>query len=432
MWDRLGHIGALQLYQLFRQGSTLLSAVLLVKVGLSTEAIGNYEKLLYLSFVLSFFWTSGFIQGFLRLFPKLDEESQKRFFFNSYSIFLFISFSLAGCILLFPHQLLGLILQQDAVPFLLVYLAYFIINLPTLIIEYYFFLKGWTRSIFFLGSLGFGLQVILLLTPLLLGYSLWYSFAGWVVLAVCKHLILLGFLAKHAHWKMDWPLTFRWLRASWPLVLYALMGGATQAFDGWLVNYWYPGDSDAFAIFRYGSRELPLAIILTSALSNALIPGVSDNLKESYATIKQKSTLLMHILFPLTIVLMVSSKIWFPVLFSPAFEASIPLFNLLLLITISRLVFPQTLLIGLGKSQILLGIALVELLINVGLSILFIPWYGLWGIALGTLVAFSVEKILHILYLHIYLQIPFGQYTNRTWFYLYSGALVGVFLIWGG
>ncbi|MEZ5032210.1 MAG: hypothetical protein R2787_12460 [Saprospiraceae bacterium] len=45
-----------QLFQVARQGATVLIAILLAKSDLSLGDIGQYEQLLFLGYTLTFFW----------------------------------------------------------------------------------------------------------------------------------------------------------------------------------------------------------------------------------------------------------------------------------------------------------------------------------------------------------------------------------------
>ena len=426
---KIGQVGALQFYQLFRQGATLLTAILLVKIGLSSEAIGAYEQLLYIGFVLSFFWTTGLIQGFLSLFPQKDQKEQKNFFFNAYLLFLSLSLSLFLLCFFFQTEILQFLVQQASLPYFLLFILYFCINLPTVIIEYFLYLKSWSRFIIWLGSITFVTQVLIMILPVFFGYPFLYSFYGLIGLAILKHSILILFLLREATWSINIRLVKKWGIVSLPLLLYAFQGGATQAFDSWLVNYIFPGDDQMFAIFRYGSREVPLAIILTSAFSNAFIPNISKNLQDGMLSIKQKSIQLMHFLFPISILLLLTSYFWFPLVFNKEYLASIPIFNVLILITISRVIFPHTILIGLGKSQILVSISIIELLINVGASILLVQYYGLWGIAMGSVIAYSMEKVMHVIYLSWKLKIKLQQYIALKWLVFYSILLLAAYCL---
>jgi hypothetical protein len=67
---------ALLFYQLLRQGTMLLIAILLAKSSLGTAAIGQYEQVWFLGGALSFFWMIGLQQGLLNYYPRLEAVAQ--------------------------------------------------------------------------------------------------------------------------------------------------------------------------------------------------------------------------------------------------------------------------------------------------------------------------------------------------------------------
>jgi len=124
---------------------------------------------------------------------------------------------------------------------------------------------------------------------------------------------------------------------------------------------------------------------------------------------------------------MLTSDWWFPLVFNSNFAESANVFDVFLLIVISRLIFPQTILIALGKTKTILFISILETLLNIVLSIWLVHIYGLVGIAFGTVLAFMFEKIVIAFYLKTKEGIRFSDYTPVGWFTFYSLILVGVY-----
>jgi Na+-driven multidrug efflux pump len=81
-------------------------------------------------------------------------------------------------------------------------------------------------------------------------------------------------------------------------------------------------------------------------------------------------------------------------LFNPAFASSASIFNIYLLLVISRLVFPQVILTGLAYTREIMLASFLELLVNVAFSLVLVSWLGIAGVAAGTVIAFLFEKIL--------------------------------------
>ena len=87
----------------------------------------------------------------------------------------------------------------------------------------------------------------------------------------------------------------------------------------------------------------------------------------------------MNLFFPLTIMLLLTSPFIYIYGFSPSFFFSAQIFNIYLLLIISRVLFPQTILTGMGKNKYLLVSAIIEIVINVSLSIYLAGRMGLPG-----------------------------------------------------
>ena len=317
----------------------------------------------------------------------------------------------------------------EVLPFYRLFLIYLLLNMPTYLVENIYLLSSQSKRIFQFGLFSFGGHLIAMILPLQLGYPLAYSFYGLITLATLKHFWLLLLVQRKSKVSFRLDLIRPWIQLSLPLIGYALLGGLMQTYDNWRVNYWYSGDERIFAVFRYGARELPLALALAHAFSTALLPEVRLDLRQALQSIRQKSRLLFHLLFPLSLVLMLTSSWFIPLVFNPEFMDSVPIFNTYLLIIASRLIFSRTVLIGLQDNKVVLWISVLELLTNVIVSIWFISLWGLTGVALATVVAYSLEKALICAYLHKKHQIPVGAYTDLRWWSGYSIILLAVYFI---
>lgn len=419
----------MQGFQVLRQGATILIAILLAKSSLELVDIGQYEMLFYIGFTVTAFWIGGLIQGVLARYPKLSREDQGGFLWNAYLVFFGLSTLVVLVLLVGKRPIVSFLAGQEHLPYYEVFVAYLWIHSPTFLIENIYLLLRKPRQIILYGLASFVMQLGAVLIPVFAGYGLYWAFWALLGTAVVKHLWLLLVLISNTSLSIHINARhFRWVYASVPLILYALIGGFHQAFDNWLVNYTYDGDESKFAIFRYGARELPFALALSGAFGAALLPEVAGNLQSGLSQIREKSRKLFHLLFPLSIFLVLINHWLFPIVFSDAFSDSVLVFNTFLLIVISRLIFSRTVLVGLDENKVVLYISALELPINIAISFLLAPHFGLAGIALGTVVAFSFEKVGLSWYLKQKYDIGLAQYTDLRWFIGYSVALLCSFV----
>ena len=220
-----------------------------------------------------------------------------------------------------------------------------------------------------------------------------------------------------------------------PLIITSLISGSAQYLDGIIVSTLFK-DPAIFATFRYGAKEFPLVLMLANGLSNAMLPEFSTRtrMKESLAKIKAKSRRLMHLLFPSTMLILLFARWIYPRMFTPEFMRSADIFMIYTLLIIPRLVFPQTIVIGRKKTQITLIAAIIELAINIPLSIYLALYYGkdglgTVGVALATFIVYTIGKIFLAGYVWIKMNIKPAEYIPVRVYAFYSVLLAILFIL---
>jgi len=119
----------------------------------------------------------------------------------------------------------------------------------------------------------------------------------------------------------------------------------------------------------------------------------------------------------------------FPVIFNVSFSGSATIFNIYLLLIVSRLVFPQTILIGLQKNKAIMWASLLEIILNVALSVLFMQFLGLPGVAYGTVCAYVFEKLILMVFVKKIYGFGVSAYLNVKQHLLYSLLLAVIFYV---
>lgn len=418
---------AMQGYQLLRMGSVLLTSVLLAKSGLGTADIGIYEMLLYVSSTVTFFWMNGLLLGIVPIYNRLPESERGTFLFE-----LFLLFSVLG-VLLYAGLFVGegwvtpFLTGQERLPYFHLFILYLLFHLPSFPVEHVYLVREQPRALIGWGIATFVLHLVAVGLPLFLGLGLSGSLGALLGLAVLK-------------W--GWTLWLVWpqnkavflperLRAyvsfSFPLILSSLTSNLIFLFDNWLVN-WYYQDEAVFALYRYGSRELPLATALATALGTALVPRLMADRAAGLEEIKTKSRRLFHSMFLLTIALLFSSDWLFPRVFNAEFEKSAGLFNIYLLLTSSRLLLPGSIALAMGANRVILGVGILELLVKVISGFLFIQWWGLPGLAWSVVLSYWVEKLGLMAWLEWKAGVPTHRWLDMRWYLFYVIVLVLAFI----
>ena len=412
-----------------RQAAALLTSVLLAKSTLSAEQIGVYEQLFFIQYAVSFFWVSGLIQALLSFYPGLEPRRQSSLIGIVYVALTALSIFLVLILYFGSSPILTLLAGRPDLPFLSVFLLQLLINQPTFLLEYLLLLQERGKEIVCIGAFSFGGAVLAVGGPVYGGFGLEGAFYCLVVLGVFKHIWLLYAVARvRPLFRVEISLLVPWICIAAPLVAYAFLGGLIQAYGGWAVNRFFAGDGEQFALFRFGAREFPLLLALSEALNAALIPLVAGRGTDAFPDIRQKTLRLMHRVFPITILLLATSRYWFPLLFSEAFKDSIPVLNAFFLLAATRLVFPRAILIGLRDNRAVLFFSILELLFLVVATSLLLPFLGIQGVALAIVLAFWIEKGLQIIRLKYRFAIPPSAYIPLQWWAGYSLLLLIAYL----
>ena len=419
----------MQIFQLIRFSTLILIGVVFTKSGLSTSAIGQYETFLFLAGAVSFFWLNGLIQGFLPSSRDQTTSGKSSVLFNVF--YLLVSFSVlcALFVLLFEHSISGTLLKGTGVPFLKYLLIYLIISSPTSLVEYIYLIKNRGKRMLVYGCISYALMFLLVILPRVFGLGIEYSLAGLILSSVFRMVWLFVLLFRNSSPAFDFGFIKGHLKSAYPLIFSMLLSGSGQYIDGFIITSYF--DDATFAIFRYGAREFPLVLLLANAFSASMLPGFSDrsNLKLNLEKIRQNSQKLGFWLFPLSGILMLVSHGLFPLIFNVHFAGSASIFNIYLLLIVSRLLFPQTILIGLQKNQAILWASFLEIVVNVALSLWFVQFLGIAGVAFGTVCAYIFEKVVLIVFVRKTYGFRINDYLNLKQHVLYSVLLSAVFVV---
>lgn len=254
--------------------------------------------------------------------------------------------------------------------------------------------------------------------------ELFIFLVGW---SSARFLVLLVLLRSYAEWKIESDLIRQFLIFCAPLIAHVLLGSGMEYVDGFLVDHYF--DRSEFAIFRYGARELPISTVLISAMASTMIPLAVVQLAESMADIKRRLTTIMHWLFPLSAILILLSRPLFEALYGEGFLDSAVVFSIYLLIICSRILLPQVILYARHENKAMMFVAFIELAVNISLSLVLMSYYGLYGIAAATVIAYLVQKCLLVALVKYRHGISLGSYINLPLYGIYAVGLYLVFAI---
>jgi len=364
--------------------------------GYSTLILSRYEMLMLLSSSLTFFWVSSICNTLIPFYHASDEDKKKRILFNAFAILTIFSL-LAGIATAVIGQFKY---GKDADLFQMFALVVFL-NTPTFITDYIFYLKGKYRSLIIWGIVSFSAHMLLLCLPIYMKQTLNLAVNLLVILALLKFNYTIIILMKYSSITFHTRLIKEFMIKVMPFMFSILLAGSMDYINSFIVEYYY-SDAD-FAIFRYGAKELPIFLIMANSLSNIYSGEIANfykanNLELGLKKLKASSRKLMRWLFPLTILLIFISKYFFKVAYNNDLISGYKIFNIYLLLIISRMLFPQTVIMGMMKNRIFYLVSTNYLILNIILSFWFVSFIGIEGIAYATVIAYLVEKILLLVY----------------------------------
>lgn len=419
----------------------MLIGIVFAKSGLSTGQIGEYETFILIAGSVSFFWLNGLIQGFLPLVKPAHQnwpipaggketiENKSPILFNVFILVSALAVLASLFLVVFEHSISTLLLKKPSVPYLSYLLVYILTSAPASLIEYIYLVKNQARQILIYGAVSFLLMFLLVVIPAIMGLGIGYSIAGLIASTLFRFGWLIVLLSANTTFSVQGEFIRKHLHNSSPLILSMLLSGSAQYIDSFIVTSYF--DDATFAVFRYGAREFPLVLLLANAFSISMLPDFSDRarLSANLEKIRSNAQKMGNWMFPISGVFMFLSHWAFPVVFNVDFSQSATIFNVYLLLIISRLLFPQTILIGLRKTNLIMWASFWEIIVNVSCSLTFVRFFGLPGVAYGTFVAYVFEKLLLMVFVSKTCDIKVSSYLNVSHHVVYSLLLTAEFVV---
>ena len=434
---------ALTVNQILRQGGLILTSVLLAKSNIGTENIGNFETLTYVTTALSFFWLTSITQTSLSFLSDLSPTDKKNAAISIFGLLFILALLFFGTSILFNSQILSWLTQRTAVPYFNWFALSQIFILPTYVGENILTVDNRPNQIVRFGVLSYIVPAFVFLLPIWIGRNptllpllvrgadvLQWSYVGLFIYAVFRFLYVVFFILeiRNPKWNSPKSVMRAFIGLCVPMLGYFFLNQFSTVFiNGWVCAY-APDKPEIFAQFRYGAREFPLVSALVAGLSNSFVPMLASG-RAKLIDLKKKSAQTAHIIFPISILLLLSSKSLFPLVFNPAFSASVPVFNIYVLLVMSRVLFPQTVLLSLKDTRTLLYVSVIETLFIVITCTFVLKQFGPIGAAWSVVTGFLLEKILLAMSLRYFHKISIGDYTPMKTYLVYCILVFAVYLL---
>lgn len=398
----------------------------MVKSALPADQLGYYEVIIFVVTSVSFFWSIGMKNALLSYYPSMPEVEKPVLLATVFWILTGFSLLVSVLFFIFDGYLVQLFTSFDFVPAMEYGALYLLVSVPLVLIENVLYLRGDARSLMKYSHWSHAVMLFFVglaaiwsaeLTSFFIAMILW-SFIRWV------YFLVFVFQSQWQLWNRKMAISFTLF--SLPIILNVFLGSVMDMIDGLFVMHYF--DEAFFPIFRYGAREMPFSTLLFSSLSAAMIPLLIKNGMSS-SEVKVRVTRLMHFVFPVAILLMLLSPFIFPMVYNADFKQSAFIFNIYLLILTSRVLLPQAYNFALHQHKVIVWTSILEIIFNVLLSFWWVQYWGVYGLAMATVVAYFIQKILLVLYNSRINHIPLQQYLPIKWYIIYVSVMVVAFLI---
>jgi O-antigen/teichoic acid export membrane protein len=425
---KLNHSNTFQVYQLLKYGSSVFISIVLAKSYLSVSDLGIFESFLFYASVVSFFWIIGITQALISIFPTLEETNNKTIFFSAFilfSILSLLSFAVFGLPLLFQQVKL---FESFASNVYYLFLIYIVINPSGFLVEFILLLKNRFKLLVRFGIITLVIPLLLVAIPAFSGLNIVYCIYGLLIWSIIKNTYLLYLIKIYSSFKIVKVEIIQLIKISSPLIITAIFAGSASYIDSIIIGLNF--DTKTFAIFRYGAREFPLFLLLANSFGTSMIPQLAkrEQIDKNLQELKSKSRTFMHVLFPLAIGLLLCSQYFFTFIFNKNLIESHMVFDIYLLLIISRFVFPQTILMAYKKNNLIMFISLTELIVNISASLILLKYFGYLGVAMGTVIAYFFEKMMLIIIVKDKIRIPASKYIPFKELFIYSFMLISLYI----
>jgi O-antigen/teichoic acid export membrane protein len=147
---------------------------------------------------------------------------------------------------------------------------------------------------------------------------------------------------------------------------------------------------EVFAVYANGAIEVPFISVITGAIASVMVSHMSKEIdagrkENAYYYFKKAATYSAFILFPVMILFLINAKPFMVLLYSSKYvDSSIPFTIYLFFLPIRIVVFGSAY-VAAGQSKLILKRAVIEMFLNVILSLILFKIIGVWGVAISSI-----------------------------------------------
>ena len=388
-----------------------ISILVLVRL-LSKEDFGTYRQVLFIIGMAIVLVEFAIPKSLFYFVPKAETSEEKnRFISQSYLMLSVLGIS-ASIILFFGAEFIGVKFNNDSLVLLLKIYAPVVIFLA---ISQNFFsstlisLNKHTLAAYSYVFVGMPNTVAIIIAAFV-GFSLNEIFSVSLFVIIMQYLILFILFGRLRISLFQLP-KYENIKEQFKYVLplsFALISGLISVeLDRLVISMYF--SAATFAIYSVGAMQVPLVGNLFEGVSSTVIPKIAQYLaadrKNEIEVLCNRGTRKMSLLlFPIFCFLFVHAKEVITLLYTDKFVEAVPVFRIYLLLVIMKISFCGNIIMGSGKTNIVLKATLITLSLNLLLNFIFVKYLGFIGPAIATIGSRLLHQTIFVLWVTLYLK----------------------------
>jgi O-antigen/teichoic acid export membrane protein len=236
-------------------------------------------------------------------------------------------------------------------------------------------------------------RVVVSVVPLLLGMGLRGFFWAYVLHGAVRFALQCWFYFRHGRPRIDWRLVREQLAYALPFGAALLLDIPQRTFHQWAVG-WTVAPA-VFAIYAQGCFQLPIINLLYAPISDILQVRLAEpGAREHRVHLFHDANLrLAAVFFPFTAGLVAGASLFVPALFTHAYDPSVPIFRVAILMTPFAALPLDGMLRATGHTRYLFRIFFWRLVLTVPAVLLGLKLFGMVGAISGHAVAESAMRV---------------------------------------
>ena len=186
------------------------------------------------------------------------------------------------------------------------------------------------------------------------------------------------------------------LRYSLPIGASGAIAELSRIVDKIIVsNYFSPSQ---LAIYARGAMEIPMLSVIINSLGNILMPKfVKSYENEDITNIliywHRSTVLIAFVVYPLMVLMITIGDVLIPMLFTEKFNDSIIIFQIYTFSLLFRITTYDSIVRAIGRTNVLLRVTFISLILNTVLTIVFIRLFGIIGAPFATFISILIVRL---------------------------------------